>query len=119
MPSWFSIVTDLWPIASTITPLILLAGFLWLRTKFPTKEDFDGVKKTVDQLVIDQTKCSAAVESLKEERDDPPTRVELMAQMAGLSGRLSAVEQKSDGIADRVDTANDYLQILIERGLSR
>lgn len=117
VPDWIKLIVDLWPIASTITPLILIAGFLWLRTKFPDKAEFDKVVVTVNQVVTDQATCAQAIKELKSERDDPPTRIDLMAQLGTMSGRLSAVEAKSDGIADRVETANDYLQILIERGV--
>ena len=128
MPDWLSFIIDLWPIASTITPVILFAGFLWLRQKFPSKEDFDLLKGTVDKLKIDQAATTAAtanaleatnvaIKELKGERDDPPTRVQLMAEMATMAGRVSAVEAKVDGVGNAVETANDYLQILIERGV--
>jgi len=117
MPDWLLYIIDLWPILSSITPVILLAGFYWLRTKFPTKEDFDALAGKVAQLSVDQVKCSDAVEQLKLEQDDPPTRLELLEHMAKLSGRLHAVEATTAGIAKQVDTSNDYLQILIERGV--
>ncbi|WP_300113352.1 hypothetical protein [Sphingobium sp.] len=124
MPDWVRLIIDLWPIASTITPIILLAGFLWLRQKFPSKEDFDVLKLNVDKLKLDQAATTNALEAtnstikeLKGERDDPPTRVQLMAEMATMAGRVSAVEAKVDGVGNAVETANDYLQILIERGV--
>lgn len=119
MPDWVQLIIDLWPIASTITPIILLAGFLWLRQKFPSKEDFDALKQTVDQLKTDQVASTQTIRLLKNERDDPPTRVQLMAEMATLAGRVSAVEASLKGVGDQVATSNDYLQILIERGVSR
>ena len=104
MPDWVRLIIDLWPIASTITPIILLAGFLWLRQKFPSKEDFDVLKLNVDKLKLDQAATTNALEAtnstikeLKGERDDPPTRVQLMAEMATMAGRVSAVEAKVDG----------------------
>ncbi|PHP19549.1 hypothetical protein CG471_11865 [Sphingobium sp. IP1] len=126
MPDWVSLIIKLWPIASTITPIILLAGFLWLRQKFPSKEDFDSLKRTVDALQIDQvaTKNSleatnSAIKELKADRDDPPTRVQLMAEMAVLAGRVSGIEAEVKGVGKQVETSNDYLQILIERGVSK
>ncbi|MFY9350076.1 MAG: hypothetical protein WBL20_04700 [Sphingobium sp.] len=119
MPGWFRVVLDLWPIASTITPVILLAGFLWLRQKFPSKEDFDALSIKVDKIDVDQVACKVAIQALKEERDDPPTRIELLEGVAKLAERLSAVEARSEGIADQLDTANDYLQLLIERSVRR
>lgn len=117
MPSWISIILDLWPIASTITPVILLAGFLWLRQKFPSKEDFDDLKLTVDKLKLDQVATTNAIKELKDERDDPPTRVQLMAEMGDLAERVSAMEASFKGISGQLHTTNSYLQLLIERGI--
>lgn len=117
MPSWLSLIVDLWPIASTITPVILLAGFLWLRQKFPSKEDFDALKLTVDKLKLDQVATTNAIKELKDERDDPPTRVQLMAEMGDLAERVSAMEAAFAGISAQLLTTNNYLQILIERGV--
>jgi H+/Cl- antiporter ClcA len=117
VPDWISLLIQLWPIASTITPVILLAGFLWLRQKFPSKEDFDALKLTVDQLKTDQAKTSETIKELKGERDDPPTRVQLMAEMAVLASRVSGMEAGLEGVRGQLETSNDYLQILIERGV--
>lgn len=117
MSDWFRLFLDLWPIASGVTPLILLGGFYWLRTKFPTKEDFDALKQTVDGLKLSHVATDNAIQDLHDERDDPPTRVQLMAEMATLAARVSGVEAKVEGVAKQVETANDYLQILIERGV--
>ena len=37
---WAEIIRTVWPIAATITPLILIAGFLWLQTKFALANKF-------------------------------------------------------------------------------
>lgn len=117
MPAWLQLILDLWPIASTITPVILLAGFLWLRQKFPSKEDFDALKLTVDQLKVDQAKTTNTIKELKDERDDPPTRVQLMAEMGELAERVSAMEASFKGLSTHLETTNDYLKILVDRGL--
>ncbi len=117
MPDWLTILIKLWPIASTITPIILLAGFLWLRQKFPSKEDFEALKVNVDKLKVDQVATTNAIKELKDERDDPPTRVQLMAEMGDLAERVSAMEASFHGISSQLNTTNNYLQILIERGV--
>ncbi|WP_336958689.1 DUF2730 family protein [Sphingobium aquiterrae] len=119
MPAWFGIINDLWPIATTITPLILTAGFLWLRTKFPTKEDFDRLVTKVDAIDEEQIKCTTRLDNIAADLDDPPTRVDLLEQMAKISGRMSGVEQQCSGLRDRLNTANDLLQIIIDRGLAK
>jgi len=117
MPDWVQLIIDLWPIASTITPIILLAGFLWLRQKFPSKEDFDALKATVDKLTVDQAASTNTIKLLKNERDDPPTRVQLMDELGDLAERTSGVEASVKGLSTQLGTAMDLLQILIERGV--
>ncbi|WP_370176254.1 hypothetical protein [Sphingobium abikonense] len=117
MPDWMRLIIDLWPVASTITPVILLAGFLWLQRKFPSKEDFDALRLTVDKVKLEQVATANAIEELREERDDPPTRVQLMAEMGELAERVSAMEAAFAGVSAQLLTTNNYLQILIERGV--
>ncbi len=117
MPDWLSTVVDLWPIASTITPIILLAGFFWLRTKFPLKEDFDKLAVIVRQLGDEQIACSARLTAVEEDQDSEPTRVQMLAQMTVMSNKISRVEAQTEGVQSQLATANDYLQIIIERGM--
>jgi hypothetical protein len=117
MPSWASIIIDLWPIASTITPLILLAGFFWLRTKFPLKEDFDKLVGIVDKMGDEQIACSARLTAVEKDQISEPTRVQLMAGMNVLSGKVSRIEGQTEGLQTQLSTANDYLQIIVERGI--
>jgi len=117
MPSWASIIIDLWPIASTITPIILLAGFFWLRTKFPLKEDFDKLAEIVDKLGDEQISCSARLKAVEDDQDSEPTRVQMLAQMTVMSNKVSRVEAQTEGVQSQLKTANDYLQIIIERGM--
>ena len=119
MPSWLYNLIELWPILSGLTPLILLAGFYWLRTKFPDKVDFDKLTLKVEQIELDQVTTSTALQRMSEDRDSPPTRLQLMQHIAGLEGRVSAVETGPASINTQLKTANEYLQILVERGLGR
>lgn len=117
MPDWLQLIIDLWPIASTITPIILLAGFFWLRTKFPLKEDFDKLAAIVGKLGDDQIGCAARLKAVEEELVSEPTSVQLMAQMTVMSNKVSRVEAQTEGLQTQAATTNDYLQIIIERGL--
>lgn len=117
MPDWLSTAVDLWPIASTITPIILLAGFFWLRTKFPLKEDFDKLADIVGKLGDEQISCSARLKAVEDDQVSEPTRVQLLAQMTTMSNKVSRVEAQTEGVQTQLQTANDYLQIIIERGI--
>lgn len=120
MPSsLLNILIELWPILSAITPLLFGAGFLYLRTQFPTKADFDSLAKTVNEIGDKMIITTSAVDHLAQEQESAPTRIELMNRIADLGGRVSKMEGSLDGIATQLDTTNDYLKIIVERGLGR
>lgn len=119
MPEWLYTAIELWPILSSLTPIILLAGFYWLRTKFPVKEDFDQLAATVEKIELDQVGVNAIVQRLNDDRAAAPTPVQLMAEIAAVEGRVKAVEAGLSAISTQLKTANEYLQILVERGLQK
>lgn len=119
MPAWLYTVVDLWPVLSSLTPVILLAGFYWLRTKFPDKADFDALKVTVEQIELDQTSLNLIVKRLDEERDSHPSRIHLLEELGTVESRVKSVETGQLGLSMQLKTANEYLQILVERGLSK
>lgn len=120
MPSsLLNLLIDLWPILSAITPLLFGAGFLYLRTQFPTKADFDSLAKTVTAIGDKMLVTTSAVDHLAQEQESAPTRVELMNRIAELGGRVSKMEGSLSGISSQLDTTNDYLKVIIERGLGR
>lgn len=115
--SWIDSLIALWPILSSLTPLILLGGFYWLRTQFPSRQDFEALTSNVDQLDNDVGTLKVEIGHLIDERDAAPTRVQLMEEIGKLNGRVSGVEAGITAIGTQLATANDYLQILVERGL--
>lgn len=115
--SWLYNLIELWPILSSLTPVILLGGFYWLRTKFPSRQDFDALAGNVDQLDAVVARLKVETDHLIEERDAAPTRIQLMDEIGRLSARVSGVEAGVAAIGTQLATANDYLQILVERGL--
>ena len=119
MSGVLDLIIQLWPIASTLTPVILLAGFYWLKDKFPTKEQFDGLVTKVDEIETSQVEMRGNVQTLMDDRDAQPTRIELMKAMGVLAERVSAMEGGVEGIGHQLETTNDYLKILIDRGLSK
>lgn len=120
MPSsLLNILIELWPILSAITPLLFGAGFLYLRTQFPTKADFDSLAKTVNEIGDKMLVTTSAVDHLAQEQESAPTRVELMNRIADLGGRISRMEGSVSGISNQLETTNDYLKIIVENGLGR
>lgn len=119
MPSLLSMLVEFWPVITALSPILFGAALLYLRTQFPTKAGFDALVETVNGLSKNLTATTTAVDHLTQGQDSAPTRVELMGQIAALSGRVSAVERGLSGIEAQLHTTNDYLKILVDRGLER
>lgn len=127
---WLDYLQIFWPIAASITPIVLTAGLLWLKTQFPSKADLESTRKEIvgridahqhrlDQgsdKLADLTQRLAVVE---EECDSQPTKNDLNQGMSVISGRVSGVESAVKGLDDQLKTANGYLRTLIEQGLRK
>jgi hypothetical protein len=109
---WLKVLQVAWPIAATITPLILLAGFLWLQTKFALRKEVKDLESKVDdhaeRLKIVELECSQA-----------PSRQNLQVELSNLAQRLRGVEVSSEAVNRQLGTTNTYLHTLVERGLSK
>lgn len=119
MPSILNALIELWPVITALSPILFGAGLLYLRTQFPTKADFDVLAKTVTDLAINLTATTTAVDHLAQEQDSAPTRIQLMEKIASVEGRVSGVERGLSSIEAQLHTTNDYLKILVDRGLER
>lgn len=119
-----------WPVAVVILPLVTGAGFLWLRTQFPSKQDLDGAEKRINAKIdahearlaegskklADLDKRVALVE---EECESQPSKNDLNQGIAVLAGRMSGVESSVKGLTTQIGTQHDYLRTLIEKGLGQ
>lgn len=135
--SWLFILQVLWPIAVTIIPLVLGAGFIWLKTQLATKAeltaatqgfetDLREVRTRLDTHAdrfergsgkfADHDKRIALVE---ESCESPPTRADLNQGLTVLGGRMSGVESSLRGLDRTVSTQNDYVRTLIEAGITK
>lgn len=119
MPSVIAALLDFWPIITALTPILLGAALLYLRTQFPTKADFDSLAGNVADLGNKLTATTTAVDHLAQEQDSAPTRIQLMEKIASVEGRVSGVERGLTSIEAQLHTTNDYLKILVDRGLER
>ena len=124
MPDWLSFIFNMWPIVSAVAPFLFMGVLYWMQQKFPTKADFEKLAATVvtltsklESLDGDQKKTSEAVKGLKQDQDNPPTRLHLLEEVGGLAERLGAVEAHQKGIGKQLDTTNGYLKLLIENGV--
>ena len=118
MSYWLDILINVvWPIASTLTPIILGAGFLWLQTKFPSKADFDALKTRVGDVEVQQGKDGLRIATLADDAEHSPTRIELFSKVSAMSAKISHLEATTKAIEKMLGTQNDYLHTLIEKGL--
>lgn len=140
MPFWMQWFQILYPIALTMTPVLIAVGLLWLRTKFASLGDFKAIEtkvagvdfaNVVERLGKVETSIqviSVEIQTLSEGADSAPTRLDLMHQLSGLSERMSRMEaaveserrqsqQQHEALRQQLATANQYLHTLIDQGM--
>jgi chromosome segregation ATPase len=124
--SWWQIIQTLWPIAATMTPLILLGGFAWLQTKFPSRADLkehetelrdltDQVSGLVTRITTNENRIDNVVRDLERE----PTRASLANSISDIRDRLGSVESSVRAMQHQLETQNDYLHTLVQQGLGK
>ena len=125
-----SYLAALWPIAATITPLVLLAGFLWLKTQFAGAKDVAEIGTKLAGYDNRLTKIEGELETLAANDVSEPTRVDLMQSLAAMDARMSRMEAHNEALVRQLGAQNhslqrelktlsDYVHSLIEQGLQR
>jgi hypothetical protein len=61
--------------------------------------------------------AQGSIEHLSDEQDSAPTRIQLMERISSLDARVSGMESGIDSVRHQLATTNDYLKILVDRGL--
>jgi hypothetical protein len=118
----------MWPIAVIITPVIVGAGILWLKTQFPTKGELTAherevqtdLKKHTDRFEAGSRKFAEHDKRLalvEEECKSVPTRQSLQGELSQLSQRMRGVEVGFESVGRQLGTTNDYLKIIVDKGL--
>lgn len=113
----------------TLTPFIMfiLGGLgifatVWLRGQFASKEQFRAETTRVDRKFDDHyaelVEHGTAIQLLKQASAERPSRHELADLISSIGQRTAGVEEQVKGMSRRLDTANVYLQTLIERGMN-
>lgn len=124
--SWWQIIQTLWPIAATMTPLILLGGFAWLQTKFPSRADLkehetklETLTGQVSGLVTRISTNENRIDHVMRDLEREPTRASLANSISDMRDRLGSVESSVRAMQHQLETQNDYLQTLIQQGLGK
>lgn len=121
-------LTALWPIAATITPLVLLGGFLWLKTQFAGAKDVADINTNIAEFRIRFAQIETELGTLATNDVSEPTRVDLMQSLAAMDARMSRMEANNEALVRQLGAQNhslqrelktlsDYVHSLIEQGL--
>jgi hypothetical protein len=128
MHFWFQWLSILWPIAATITPVLIAIGLLWLRTKFADVKamatlaaDVGAIKSRLDVIDVRLADVDADL-------DGEPTRLQVLQKISEVSERLARVEvhgenhqlqlgQQINALSNQLKTQGDYIQAVVERGM--
>ncbi len=117
MPSWLDIVATMWPIAATITPLMMMGGFFWLRTQFAPRGDLDEHAAKLGDIREELVRIDERLTNLQSDMDASPSRSEMSERISYLAERIGRMEAATEGILRQFATTNQYLHTIIERGL--
>lgn len=124
--SWLQILQTVWPIASAITPVIMLGGFAWLQTKFPSQADLKehkvdllALNDRVSTVMTRMTTSESRIENILRDLEREPTRADLSSSIADLRERMGRVESSVDSVRDQLETQNEYLHTLIQQGMAK
>lgn len=122
--SWLQILQTVWPIASAITPVIMLGGFAWLQTKFPSQADLKehkvdllALNERVSSVMTRMTTSEGRIENILRDLERAPTRSDLSSSIADVRERMGRVESSVDSVRDQLETQNEYLHTLIQQGM--
>lgn len=128
MNLWMTWLAVLWPIAATITPVLIAVGLLWLRTKFADVKAVAGVVSDVSNMSGQIELLKLRMHAVEEDLDGEPTRLQVLTKINEVSERLARVEihgeglqiqlgQQISGLSNQLKTQGDYIQAVIERGM--
>lgn len=112
MGSWYNWLSALWPIAATITPVLLAVGLLWLRTKFADIAALAATQKDVSDLQANFKVMEVKLKGLEDAHDEEPTRAQVVAKISDVVERLSRMEAGIEGVNRTLRTQGDYIQAL-------
>jgi hypothetical protein len=124
--SWYQIFQSIWQIASTVTPFMVLGGFAWLQTKFPSRADLkehegklSALASDVGGLVTRIATSESRIDNVVRDLEREPTRAGLANSIADIRDRLGQVEASVKAVQHQLETQNDYLHALVQQGMAK
>lgn len=117
-------VSKLWPVVLTTAGLIASGVLLALATRFASVKALSSLSAKVGEHSTSLETHATRLAQLEASASQSPTRQELQGDIAQLSERMrgmetafNGVEREFEGVGKQLDTANRYLEMVIERGL--
>lgn len=128
MSLWLSWLAVLWPIAATITPILIAVGLLWLRTKFADVKAMTILVSDVAAIESRLDVIDVRLAGVDTDLNGEPTRLQVLQKINEVSERLARVEIHGEGLqlqlgqqisalSNQLKTQGDYIQAVIERGM--
>lgn len=114
--NFLELIRTFWPIFLVVVTLAAGGAIWWAKGQFAGKADFDALKRKGEDGLHDH---EARIRVLEEHSAQSPTRQELQEDISQLAERMGRVEAGQEGITRQLGTANNYLQMLVERGMQR
>lgn len=108
-PQW---IQTLWEGFTTLVPFFFVAGFAWLKTQFASRSEVNDLNTNMEKVLL-------RLDEMKDDIDASPNRTDILAQIAVTNARLSAVEADIRGVSRQLVTQDQYLRIIIEKGMNR
>ncbi|KPF75852.1 hypothetical protein IP68_04765 [Blastomonas sp. AAP25] len=124
--NWWQVFQSIWQIASTVTPFLVLGGFAWLQTKFPSRADLkehegklSSLTADVGGLVTRMATNESRIDNIVRDLEREPTRAGLANSIADIRDRLGQVESSVKAVQHQLETQNDYLHALVQQGMAK
>lgn len=128
--NWLQYLQALWPIAVVIIPIVLGGGFVWLKTQFPTKHELKTIEKELQERLDRHSKRFESgkdkfaehdrrIAVVEEDCKRHPSRDTLQGSLSELSQRVRGVEVASEAMERQLNTANRYLEMIVDKGIKK
>lgn len=110
MDGLVEIIKAVWPIVATFGNIVAAAAFLWMKSQFVTKGDFEAVKAELAAM-------AKALVKLEADDKHEPTRADLNRMTNHMDRRLSGVETGVKALGHQITRIDDYVRALLENEL--
>jgi hypothetical protein len=116
-PDFLDLIRTLWPVLVGLVVVTTGGVLAALTTRFVTASRFDLLRDRVDRIDAGCERREVRVVALEEAARMSPTRIELQEDIGEIGARMTGVEVGIKAIDGRLETQNQYLNMLLDRGM--